>query len=204
MNNPVAVQLFHLFMKRGFSVLRFNFRGVGRSQGEFDTGIGELADAATALDWLQSTNPDRLAVLGRRLRLRRLDRHAAADAPAGDRRLHLRLAADQHLRLLSFLAPCPASGLILHGSADTVVPPIEVERVVAKLRTQKGIVIDYDLVEGADHFWTENLLRGGKARRAPISTSASADRADLRLDDPAARHRPAERRWFRETRSAGP
>jgi uncharacterized protein len=57
MNHPVAVQLFHLFMKRGFSVLRFNFRGVGRSQGEFDSGIGELADAATALDWLQSTNP---------------------------------------------------------------------------------------------------------------------------------------------------
>jgi hypothetical protein len=57
MNNPVAVQLFHLFMKRGFAVLRFNFRGVGRSQGEFDSGIGELADAASALDWLQTANP---------------------------------------------------------------------------------------------------------------------------------------------------
>jgi alpha/beta superfamily hydrolase len=58
----------------------------------------------------------------------------------------------------SFLAPCPASGLILHGSADTVVPFNEVERVVAKLRTQKGIVIDYELVEGGGHFWTENLV----------------------------------------------
>jgi len=57
----------------------------------------------------------------------------------------------------SFLAPCPASGLILHGGADSVVPPIEVERVVSKLRTQKGIVIDYDVVEGASHFWMENL-----------------------------------------------
>jgi alpha/beta superfamily hydrolase len=38
-----------------------------------------------------------------------------------------------------------------------VVPPVEVERVVSKLRTQKGIVIDYDLVEGASHFWAENL-----------------------------------------------
>jgi uncharacterized protein len=57
----------------------------------------------------------------------------------------------------SFLAPCPASGLILHGSADTVVPPQEVERVVSKLRTQKGIVIDYDIVEGATHFWAEHL-----------------------------------------------
>ena len=38
-----------------------------------------------------------------------------------------------------------------------MVPPIEVERVVSKLRTQKGIVIDYDVVEGASHFWMENL-----------------------------------------------
>src|SRR5262249_57221324 len=57
MNNPVAVQLYHLFMKRGFSVLRFNFRGVGRSQGEVDSGICELADAATALERLPPTHP---------------------------------------------------------------------------------------------------------------------------------------------------
>ena len=38
-----------------------------------------------------------------------------------------------------------------------MVPFSEVERVVAKLRTQKGIVIDYELVEGGGHFWTENL-----------------------------------------------
>jgi alpha/beta superfamily hydrolase len=58
----------------------------------------------------------------------------------------------------SFLAPCPASGLILHGSADTIVPPVEVEKVVTKLRTQKGIVIDYELVEDANHFWAERLV----------------------------------------------
>ena len=56
-----------------------------------------------------------------------------------------------------FLAPCPASGLFLHGTADTIVPPVEVERVVAKLRTQKGIVIDYELVEGASHFWQDHI-----------------------------------------------
>ena len=56
MNHPVAAQLFLIFMKRGFATLRFNFRGVGRSQGEFDAGLGELADAASALDWLQANN----------------------------------------------------------------------------------------------------------------------------------------------------
>ncbi|MBT7484764.1 MAG: alpha/beta hydrolase, partial [Rhodospirillales bacterium] len=46
MNNKVVHTMFQTFVKRGFSVLRFNFRGVGRSQGRFDNGQGELSDAA--------------------------------------------------------------------------------------------------------------------------------------------------------------
>jgi alpha/beta superfamily hydrolase len=156
MNNPVAVQLYHLFMKRGFAVLRFNFRGVGRSQGEFDSGIGELADAATALDWLQTTNPTASqcwvagysfgAWIGMQLLMRR---------PETDG--FISVSPPTNMYDFSFLAPCPASGLILHGSADTIVPPLEVERVVSKLRTQKGITIDYDVVDQANHFWGEKL-----------------------------------------------
>ena len=58
MNNQIVYNLFYTFVKRGFSVLRFNFRGVGRSQGAFDHGQGELSDAAAALDWAQAVNPD--------------------------------------------------------------------------------------------------------------------------------------------------
>lgn len=156
MNNPVSVQLFHLFMKRGFAVLRFNFRGVGRSQGEFDSGIGELADAASALDWLQSSNPASSqcwvagyqfgAYIGMQLLMRR---------PETDG--FISVSPPTNMYDFSFLAPCPASGLILHGASDTIVPPNEVERVVAKLRTQKGITIDYEVVPGANHFWVDHL-----------------------------------------------
>ena len=52
--------------RQGFSALRFNFRGVGRSQGIFDRGEGELSDAASALDWLQTYNPNAARVLDRR------------------------------------------------------------------------------------------------------------------------------------------
>src|SRR3989338_4262973 len=149
MNHPVSVQLYHLFMKRGFSVLRFNFRGVGRSQGELD-------DAATALDWLQAANPQASqfwvagysfgAYIGMQLLMRR---------PETDG--FISVSPPTNMYDFSFLAPCPASGLILHGQADTVVPPVEVERVVSKLRTQKGIAIDYDPVDGAPPFWAEHL-----------------------------------------------
>src|SRR5262249_49801942 len=56
MNIQVISALHHAVARRGFSVLRFNFRGVGRSQGKFDRGEGELSDAAAALDWLQTYN----------------------------------------------------------------------------------------------------------------------------------------------------
>ena len=52
MNNKVVVDAFHTFMANDFSVCRVNFRGVGKSDGEFDNGQGELADAAAALESL--------------------------------------------------------------------------------------------------------------------------------------------------------
>src|SRR5947208_15431586 len=58
MNHQIVDQLYYAFVHRGFSVLRFNFRGVGRSQGSFDHGVGELSDSASALDWAQSINPE--------------------------------------------------------------------------------------------------------------------------------------------------
>ena len=156
MNNPLVYDLFHMFLGLGCTTVRFNFRGVGRSQGEFDSGIGELADAATALDWLQSNNPAAAqtwvagysfgAYIGMQLLMRR---------PETDG--FISVSPPTNMYDFSFLAPCPASGLILTGAADTVVPLVEVERVVSKLRTQKGIVIDYDVVEGASHFWMESL-----------------------------------------------
>ena len=56
MNNKVSYAMYHEFRNRGFSVLRFNFRGVGRSEGIYEGGEGELADAAAVLDWIQSQN----------------------------------------------------------------------------------------------------------------------------------------------------
>src|SRR3546814_5604756 len=58
MNNAIVQALYKTFVRRGFATLRFNFRGVGKSQGVFDNGIGELSDAASALDWVQQINPE--------------------------------------------------------------------------------------------------------------------------------------------------
>jgi hypothetical protein len=53
MDNKVVYTLHHSFATLGLNTLRFNFRGVSRSEGTYDGGEGELKDAASALDWLR-------------------------------------------------------------------------------------------------------------------------------------------------------
>jgi hypothetical protein len=53
----------------------------------------------------------------------------------------------------SFLAPCPSSGLFVHGSEDRVAPVKDVVSVIEKVKTQKGVKIEHAVVEGANHFF---------------------------------------------------
>jgi len=138
----------------GFTVLRFNFRGVGRSQGEYDQGIGELSDAAAALDYLQALNPNAKhcwvagfsfgSWIGMQLLMRRPEISGFVS-----------VAPNANMYDFSFLAPCPSSGLIINGSGDRVVPPADVEALVDKLHEQKGITITHEVIEGAGHFFEE-------------------------------------------------
>ncbi len=154
MNNPITYQLFYMFQRKGFGVLRFNFRSVGRSQGEFDHGHGELSDAAAALDWLQSINPDSRAVwiagvsfgawIGMQLLMRRPEIEG-----------FISVAPPANLYDFSFLAPCPSSGLIIHGEDDKVAPVKDIQVLVEKLKTQKGITIDQEIIPGANHFFAD-------------------------------------------------
>ena len=58
MHNKVVYRIARALRRSGSVVLRFNFRGVGRSAGSHDHGIGELEDARLLLDWLRSRYPE--------------------------------------------------------------------------------------------------------------------------------------------------
>lgn len=185
MNNKVVYNLYHTFVNRGFSVLRFNFRGVGRSQGEFDNGLGELSDAASALDWLQSVNPNAQACwvagfsfgawIGMQLLMRRPEVEGFVS-----------VAPPANMYDFTFLAPCPSSGVIVQGTSDDVVPEPSVEKFVNKLKMQKNITIDYALVKGANHFFKDHMdqmnevvgayvdmRRSGAGQATPIKKKAA-------------------------------
>jgi hypothetical protein len=63
----------------------------------------------------------------------------------------------------SFLAPCPASGLILHGERDDVVPPEAAEKLAKKLAQQKNVTVEYRGIPGADHFFADHMPPLAKA-----------------------------------------
>lgn len=162
MNNKVVYTLHQVFLRRGFSVMRFNFRGVGRSQGVFDNGHGELSDAASALDWLQTVNPDAAhcwvagfsfgAWIGMQLLMRRPEISGFISvAPPASR------------QDFTFLAPCPSSGLIVHGDQDEIVPEAAVAKLAAKLSAQKTITVDHTTIPGATHFFTEHMAELAQA-----------------------------------------
>ena len=121
MNNKIVVDIFQTFVDNDFSVCRVNFRGVGKSDGEFDNGQGELADAAASLDWLERENFDNSqcwisgfsfgSLIAMQLLMRR---------PEINR--FIAISPQPNVYDFSFLSPCPTSGLVVYGKKDELVP----------------------------------------------------------------------------------
>ena len=169
MNNPIVMELYNIFDSLGFSTFRFNFRGVGKSEGKFDNGLGELADAAAALDWVQRQNPNTNqcwvsgfsfgAVICMQLLMRR---------PEITR--FISVSPHPNLYDFNFLAPCPASGLIVHGKKDEIAPLDDVQKLAQKLQAQKNITINYEEVSGANHFYDNEIPKLKKVIENYIET----------------------------------
>ena len=152
MNSKIVVELYKIFILNGFSTIKFNFRGVGKSEGIFNDGEGGLIDAASVLDWLQryNTNAEICWVAGfsfgswvaMQLLMRRpeINGFICVSPPANNRDFN-------------FLAPCPSLGLIIHGDKDNIAS-FESARILSeKLQKQKKFEIIFKAVKGADHFY---------------------------------------------------
>ncbi len=152
MNNRVIVETFISFQKNDFSVIRINFRGVGKSDGNFDHGQGELSDAAIALDWIERENQDYSqcwisgfsfgALICMQLLMRR---------PEINR--FISIAPQPNVYDFSFLAPCPTSGMVVYGKNDELVPSEYLANLKKKLDSQKGIKVEFNEIIGANHFF---------------------------------------------------
>lgn len=133
----------------GMPVLRFNFRGVGRSTGTYDEGRGEADDARTALNWLVSRYP------GLPLCLAGFSFGSWVGLPVGcaDPRVAQVIGVGVPVRLLETgtLADCAKPKLIVQGERDEYGPQDALLPWFERLREPKRLTV----VPGADHFFTE-------------------------------------------------
>jgi alpha/beta superfamily hydrolase len=71
----------------------------------------------------------------------------------------------------NFLAPCPASGVIISGEKDGLIDKDMVKDVATKLNKQKSISVKYDSVKSADHFFTHQEKKVIEKIKKYISTN---------------------------------
>ena len=155
MHTKIIFKLYKLFIESGFSTIRFNFRGVGKSDGSFDDGEGELSDAACVLDWLQQYNTNSKicwvagfsfgAWIAMQLLMRR---------PEINR--FIVVSPQPNVYDFSFLSPCPTSGIMIYGKKDELVPIEHINDLNKRLSDQKGIKVEFESIQDANHFFSKN------------------------------------------------
>jgi alpha/beta superfamily hydrolase len=147
MYNNVVEAALEAFWNRGFATLRFNFRGVGDSDGSYGGGQGEAQDAAAAVSYVRAQLKDPGAPIilagysfGAAAAWRAAPQAGALDA--------LVLIAAPLQMMDPGKVPSAGNILLIGGSADSFCPPAGLKELSAKLNNASFRVID-----GADHFF---------------------------------------------------
>lgn len=149
MSNNVVVAICQALAQRSIAALRFNFRGVGSSQGTFGGGIAEQDDVKAALAFISGSSdidPKRIGLAGYSF--------GASVALAVARQ-------DERNQLLALVSP-PLSDsgweqlkklskpkFLIVGSADSIIPRERFQQYIKDIPDAKP----YQVVAGADHFW---------------------------------------------------
>ena len=163
MHNKVVYHAMKAFSSFGLPVLRFNFRGVGLSEGEHDHGHGEQDDVRAALDWLDAEfhRPILFAgfSFGAQVGLRACCGDARVKGLIG---LGLPVHAAGRDYTYGFLPQCSAPKLFISGDHDEFGPRELLTAVWQRAPEPKRLV----WIAGADHFF-----QGSKNRPAQSSSS---------------------------------
>lgn len=146
MRNSVVSSVVHAYQEAGYWTLRFNFRGVGRSEGHYEDGLGEQEDVKSALQHLSGKGLGHIELAGYSfgawVNAAGLDRYPVID------RL---VMVSPPLAFLDFSTlDCRSKiALVISGSEDDIAPPHLIQEWLAKWNPDAELRI----IEGADHFY---------------------------------------------------
>jgi alpha/beta superfamily hydrolase len=149
MENNVVNCLCNVFAEESFVAFKFNVRGVGRSQGVYNQGVGEQEDVEKATSFISSlseVDSDHIGLVG-------YSAGAAFALAVGckDDRLKALAAVSPPLSMFDFefLKECHKPKFLICGSEDDYTPAVRVHEFYRNLPEPK----EHACIEGADHFW---------------------------------------------------
>jgi uncharacterized protein len=149
MHNPVIASGVQGASEAGFSTLRFNFRGVGESEGRYADGIGEREDVQAAVDCLNATAGERahpLILFGYSF-----GAWAGIPVAVGDGRIDGMVVVAPPIEMydFGFLKGCKKNKRIVAGSEDLFCPLPLLKKWYQQLEEPKSLTV----IQGADHFF---------------------------------------------------
>lgn len=149
MDNNVVYSLCETLTQASFISLKFNFRGVGESQGEFGQGIGEQADVEAAISFvskLKEVDENRIGLAGYSA-----GAGFALPVAADDARIKALAAVSPPINMFNFdwLTGCPKPKFLISGDKDDLISPKQFLEFCGNLPEPK----ECETIEGADHFW---------------------------------------------------
>jgi hypothetical protein len=144
MENPVVTAVRRAYRRRGFSTLRFNFRGVGGSEGHFDNGVGERQDVSAALGFLFGVGMKAIDLAGYSF-----GAWVNAGLSAGFQRM---VMVSPPVAFIHFdpAAPIPSLRLIVTGGRDEIAPA----RMISTYKAQWNAAAAFEVIPEADHFYS--------------------------------------------------
>ena len=167
MDNDVVTAITEAFAQAGYTTLRFNFRGVGRSEGRYSDGAGEQEDVCAAVDYLKDCGHGRIELSGYSF-------GTWVNALCAGRRLpgvRMTMVAPP-VAFMDFSAVANLAGLtaVVAGSRDDIAPSDMLKRLIPLWNPEARL----EILSGADHFFfgyreallamLTGLLKDGAAR----------------------------------------
>lgn len=155
MQNPVVTAIAAVYQEMGWSTLRFNFRGVGASEGKFNEGRGEQDDLQGAVNYLNSLNFSQIDLAGYSFGswvIGRWTQHNTSSDTATGRRIIL---VSPPVAFMDFKDIGPVAGLegVITGDMDDIAPPEKIRAMLPRWGPAKPLVV----LSHTDHFYSGRL-----------------------------------------------
>jgi len=146
MYNMVVEAIAHVYHLKAYSTLKFNFRGVGGSQGRYGDGIGEQMDVLAAISYLADTGIKKIDLAGYSF-------GAWVSAHAGRQEVPVEnmVMVSPPVGFMDFLPDLAMDNLklVVTGSEDNIAPVDLIESMLPAWSPEAR----FEVIDGADHFY---------------------------------------------------